>query len=155
MNDLVFELQHFPYKLRSVVEDLTDHQLNASYREGGWNIRQIVNHISDSHLNGFARHKFALTEDSPTIKPYNQDAWAALADSNQEIESALMLIEAVHTRWAQLLNSLTEEQWRRVYVHPEYAKTPTLEQSLHDYVVHGIGHLKQIEIAMQSPVWTK
>lgn len=152
---LIAELAQFPEAVKTALQGISNQQLLASYREGGWNILQIVNHLSDSHLNGFARHKFALTEERPTIKPYNQDAWASLADSNTDIHAALLLLEGVHLRWAQLLSSLDEEQWNRVYIHPEYGKTPTLAQSLQDYVNHGNGHLAQLKQAISNPVWAK
>jgi uncharacterized damage-inducible protein DinB len=112
-------LAELPEQLRNVVDGLGSAQLNTPYREGGWTVRQLVHHIADSHMNAFIRIRLALTEDWPTIKPYDQDAWATLHDSAAPVEWSLELIESLHARWVMLLQSLTEEQWMRGYRHPE------------------------------------
>ena len=106
----------FPSELKAAMAGA---HLDKTYRDGGWTARQVVHHIADSHMNAFIRIRLALTEDWPTIKPYDQDAWATLHDSAAPVEWSLELIESLHARWVMLLQSLTEEQWMRGYRHPE------------------------------------
>jgi len=112
-------LRLLPERLRAAVKDLGDFQLDTSYREGGWTVRQVVHHVADSHANSYMRFKLALTEDWPTIKPYDEVAWANLVDSRLPVEVSLDLIEALHRRWVALLESLFDEDFQRGYVHPE------------------------------------
>src|SRR3954467_10455034 len=103
-----------PAEMRAAVEGLNDTQLNTPYRDGGWTIRQVVHHVPESHMNAFTRFKLALTEDNPTIKPYNEDGWATLDDvRTTPIETSLTLLDALHDRWVRLLNSLTPQQFDR------------------------------------------
>src|SRR6266542_3883496 len=114
------EIEKTPARLRAAVAGLTDEQLDTSYRPGGWTVRQVVHHVPDSHLNSYTRFKLALTEDQPTIKPYEQERWAELADVRGEpIETSLVLLEALHRRWVALLKSLTAAEFGRTFRHPE------------------------------------
>ena len=113
-------LRSLPEHLQAAVAGLTDAQLDTPYRDGGWTVRQVVHHVADSHANSYVRFKLALTEDWPTIKPYDEAAWANLADSRRlPVEPSLALIEALHARWVALLESLSEEDFQRGYKHPE------------------------------------
>jgi len=112
-------LADLPTELRNAVQGLNFGQLNTPYRDGGWTVRQLVHHLADSHMNAFIRIRLALTEDWPTIKPYDQAAWATLHDSTAPIEWSLELLESLHARWVMLLQSLSDEQWQRGYRHPE------------------------------------
>src|SRR5918992_5803978 len=96
------DIAALPAKMRQAVAGLTDAQLDTAYRPGGWTVRQVVHHVADSHMNGYIRLKLALTEDNPTIKPYQQDAWAALPDSRLPIALSLSILDAVHERWTVL-----------------------------------------------------
>src|SRR5260221_252966 len=110
-------IEDFPAKLRNIVEKMTDSQLNTPYRPGGWNARQVVHHVGDSHMNAFSRIKLALTEDAPIIKPYFEDRWAELADyKDTPIEISLILLESLHKRWVILLNSLTPEDLKKSFM---------------------------------------
>ncbi len=122
-------------RLRSAVIGLNDSQLDTPYREGGWTVRQVVHHVADSHANAYIRFKLALTEDWPTIKPYNEAAWANLADSRRlPVEGSLALIEALHGRWVALLESLSEEDFQKGYNHPESGRqNPALALALYDW----------------------
>ena len=114
----IAEIAALPQRFRNAVSGLSDTQLSTPYREGGWTVRQLIHHVPDSHLNAYIRCKLALTEDSPTIKPYDQEAWANLADSAlTSAEVSLSLLEAVHTRWVNLLRSLKPP---RVYIYTSY-----------------------------------
>jgi hypothetical protein len=101
------------------VNGLSDAQIDTPYREGGWTVRQLVHHIFDSHANSYIRFKLALTEDWPTIKPYDEAAWARLADSRGPIDGSLTLIDGLHGRWVALLESMAEEDFQKGFVHPE------------------------------------
>ena len=133
-----------PAGLRAAVQALSSEQLDRPYRPGGWTVRQLVHHVADSHLNAYIRFKWTLTEDNPTIKPYDQDAWARLADSHQTpVEVSLDLLDAVHKRWGVLIESLKEEDWNRPLDHPENGPM-TLDRLLQLYAWHGRHHTAHI-----------
>jgi DinB superfamily len=117
--EFIQTLEQCPGHLRAAVAGLSDGQLETPYRPGGWTVRQVVHHVPDSHLNAFVRMKLALTEDRPIIKPYDEAAWALLPDSRGPCEPSLALLEALHSRWVELLRGLHERDWRRGFVHPE------------------------------------
>jgi uncharacterized damage-inducible protein DinB len=136
-------LRLLPERLRAAVAGLSDAQLDTPYREGGWTVRQVVHHLADSHANGYIRFKLALTEDWPTIKPYDQAAWAELADSKLPIGVSLTLVEALHARWVALLESLTAEDFRRGFVNPESGRA-NLATALAIYDWHARHHTAHI-----------
>src|SRR5947209_452891 len=114
------ELDRLPENLRQAAQTLSEQQLDTPYRPAGWTVRQVVHHLADSHMNSYARFRLALTEDEPIIKPYDEAAWANLGDAKAApIASSLDLLSAMHSRWVLLLRSLSEEQWRRTFRHPE------------------------------------
>ena len=116
-------LRLLPERLRAAVSGLSDSQLDTPYREGGWTVRQVVHHVADSHANCYIRFKLALTEEWPTVKPYDEAAWANLADSGRlPVEVSLGLIEGLHGRWVGLLESLSEEDFQKGYNHPEQGR---------------------------------
>src|SRR5437870_6008986 len=101
-----------PAKMREAVAGLSDAQLDTPYREGGWTVRQLVHHVADSHLNAYFRHRLALTEEQPTIKPYDENLWAQLPDAKTSpIEISLALLDSLHDRWVRLWRSLTADQF--------------------------------------------
>lgn len=112
-------LRLLPGTLQSAINGLSRPQLDTPYRDGGWTVRQLVHHIADSHANAYVRTKLALTEDWPTIKPYDEAAWARLADSTLPIDGSVAMISALHERWVALLESLSEGDFQRGYNHPE------------------------------------
>jgi hypothetical protein len=137
-------LRTLPGNLRAVVSGLTDNQIDTPYREGGWTVRQLVHHVADSHANSYVRFKLALTEDWPTIKPYDEAAWAELADSRRlPVEPSLELTAALHTRWVGLLESLSEEDFQRGYNHPEMGRQ-NLATALALYEWHSRHHIAHI-----------
>jgi uncharacterized damage-inducible protein DinB len=111
-------LRLLPGHLKAAVAGLDDSQLDTPYREGGWTVRQLVHHVADSHANAYIRFKLALTEDWPTIKPYEEAEWAKLADSKLPIDVSLNLLTAIHERWLVVLESMREAEFERGYVHP-------------------------------------
>ncbi len=133
-----------PSAVTAAVDGLSEEQIDSEYRPGGWTVRQTVHHIADSHSNSLTRFKLALTEDTPpTIRPYYEERWAELADSRLPIDVSLKMIDAIHTRWSALLTSLTEEDFRREFVHPETGNWP-LENALALYAWHSKHHTAHI-----------
>ncbi len=130
-------------ELRAAVSGLSETQLDTPYRDGGWTVRQVVHHLADSHANSFVRFKLALTEDWPTIKPYDEAAWANLADSMMPIEGSLMFIGALHQRWVALLESMTDADFGKGYFHPENGPQ-NLERALAIYAWHCHHHTAHI-----------
>src|SRR5687767_6212460 len=112
-------IAELPIRLESAIEGLSDAQLDTPYRDGGWTLRQTVHHLADSHINSLCRFKLALTEDDPpTIRPYYEDRWAELADSKMPVDVSLKIIEGVHSRWTSILESMSEEDYEREFIHP-------------------------------------
>ena len=147
------EIASTPAKLRAAVKGLNDAQLDTPYRAGGWTVRQVVHHVPDSHLNAYVRLKLALTEDNPTIKPYDEAAWAKLADSNSTpIEVSLTLMDSVHDRWDRIWRSLRPEQFERKLVHPENGAR-TVDWLLFLYEWHGKHHTAHITELRKQKGW--
>jgi len=136
-------LRLLPGRLRAAVAGLNDAQLDTPYRDGGWTVRQVVHHVPDSHMNCYVRFKLALTEDWPTIKPYDEAAWASLADSRMPVEISLELVAALHGRWVGLLETLTEDDFQRGYAHPQLGRQ-NLAQVLALYDWHSRHHTAHI-----------
>ena len=139
-----------PAELREVLAGVTEGELEGTYRAGGWTVRQLVHHLADSHLNGYVRFKLALTEETPTIKPYDEARWAMLPDVRSvPVETSLRLLEALHARWAALLHAMTPVEWARGYVHPEHGRTIPLDVALASYAWHGRHHLAHVRVALR------
>src|ERR1700720_198966 len=147
------ETAALPGKLRSAVFGLTDKQLDTPYREGGWTVRQVVHHVADSHLNAYIRHRLALTEEQPTIKPYEENLWAQLPDAKTSpVEISLALLDSLHDRWVRLWRSLTADQFGRVFVHPEHGPC-TVDWLLFLYAWHGRHHIAHITELRKQKSW--
>lgn len=143
-----------PAKLKSAVSGLSDTQLDTPYREGGWTVRQTVHHIADSHMNAYCRFRLALTEDAPTIKPYLEALWAELPDARTlPIGPSLEILDGVHTRLLALIDSMTPDQWRRGFVHPEHGRTMTLWQTAALYAWHSRHHVAHISNLRMRNGW--
>jgi uncharacterized damage-inducible protein DinB len=146
-------LAALPENMRSAVSGLDDSQLDTPYREGGWTLRQVVHHVADSHSQAYSRLRLALTEDWPTIKPYDQAAWAELHDAKTApVSLSLDLLQALHARWVMLLQSITPDQWECGYLHPESGKH-TVAQMVALYDWHSRHHLAQIESLRERKGW--
>jgi uncharacterized damage-inducible protein DinB len=142
-----------PANLRAAAAGLSAEQFDTPYRPEGWTVRQVVHHVPDSHLHSYIRYKFALTEDTPTIKPYPEDLWANLSDSRDTpVEVSLTLLEALHLRWVTLLRSLDEAQWARSFRHPEIGLV-RLDRNLALYSWHGRHHTAHITSLRQRMGW--
>jgi hypothetical protein len=144
-------IERFPEKLSHEVLNLTQAELKKQYRPNGWTIRQVVNHCADSHMNSLIRFKLALTEDIPTIKPYFEDLWAELPDSNAfPVGSSLKLLEGLHERWAFLLRSLSDQDLERQFKHPESGELISLKINIGIYAWHCEHHLAHVKNAKAS-----
>jgi hypothetical protein len=142
-----------PARLRAAVEGLTPEQLGTPYRDGGWTVRQVVHHVPESHLNAYSRCKLALTEQQPTIKPYDEDAWANTPDvAITPIGISMLLLEALHARWVLLLRGLQGDQWARTFRHPESGEW-RLDQFATLYAWHGSHHVAHITGLRQRSGW--
>jgi hypothetical protein len=151
IKDWIAQINLLPTDLRSLTVDLSESDLLKTYRPGGWNIRQIVHHIADSHSNSFIRFKWTLTEETPVIKAYYEDRWANLYDAKEApIEISVDFIESLHKRWVFLLNHLSTEEWDRSFKHPETGRIISLKWNLGLYAWHGRHHLEHIKIALHS-----
>lgn len=137
-------IRQFPARLTEVVRGLTDEQLTTAYIPGEWSAQQIVHHMPDSHMNSVIRLKLILSEDRPTLKPYDQEQWALQADVDRTpIRASLLILEGLHERWCNLFESLTEEQWVRTGFHPEWGDI-TPDDLLVTYSDHCDAHYEQI-----------
>lgn len=146
-------LAELPEQLRNAVDGLNAAQLNTPYRDGGWTVRQVVHHVADSHANAYVRMKLALTEDWPTIKPYEEAAWAKLADAHTlPVQVSLDLLAALHMRWVTLLEALSEEDFHRGYVHPDSGRQ-NLAHVLALYEWHSRHHTAHITHLRQRMGW--
>jgi uncharacterized damage-inducible protein DinB len=136
-------LRILPEHLSAAVNGLNDAQLDTPYREGGWTVRQLVHHVADSHANSYIRFKLALTEDAPTIKPYDEAAWAMLPDTRMPIDVSLALTSALHARWVALLNAMSDSDFEKSFVHPERG-SQSLATALALYDWHSRHHTAHI-----------
>ena len=146
-------IRKLPAAVEAAVQCLNDHQLDTPYRSGGWTVRQVVHHLADSHLNAFVRMKLILTEDHPTLKPYDQDEWAKLADTQRTPpDSSFLILKGLHERWTRLLENVPETSWSRSAHHPESGEV-TLESMLSTYARHGEKHVEQITGLRTAKRW--
>jgi hypothetical protein len=136
-------LAELPGKLRNALNGLDQHQLDTPYRDGGWTVRQAVHHVADSHMNATLRVRMALTEDWPTVLPYDEGGWAMLPDYAAPVEWSVGIAENVHARWVLLLQSLTKEQWQRGFNHPKMGSM-TIEVATMLYAWHSLHHIAHI-----------
>jgi len=138
-------IQSIPLLFDYCIENLDEAQLNTPYREGGWTIIQVIHHVADSHMNAYIRLKLALTEDRPTIKPYEEKLWAELPDvTGVPLNVSITLIHALHRRWTSMLLHMKEEDWTREYFHPGDQSYVPIWQMTHGYSWHGKHHAEQI-----------
>lgn len=150
----IAEIDRTPAALRAAVNGLDSSQLDTAYRPGGWTVRQVVHHLPDSHLNAYVRYKLALTEEEPTVKPYDERRWAELPDVRSvDADVSLALLEALHTRWVALLRAMTPEDFLRGYRHPEYDRVVPLDEVLAMYAWHGRHHVGHITALREREGW--
>jgi uncharacterized damage-inducible protein DinB len=153
VRESIAQIAEAPARLRAAVEGLSNEQLETPYRPGGWTVRQVVHHLPDSHLHAYIRIRFALTEDQPTIMPYDENLWASLPDARTApIEISLSLLEALHRRWSLLLGSLAPADLARSFRHPEIGVV-TVAKNIGLYAWHGRHHVAHITALRQRMGW--
>jgi len=141
--DLITRIENLPARLRAAVAGWSDEQLDTPYRPDGWTVRQVVHHVADSHINSYVRFRLALTEDTPAVKGYDQEAWAKLPDCAAPVDVSLALVESLHRRWVLLLRSMTPADFDRKFLHSEIGPV-TLDRNLALYAWHGDHHTAHI-----------
>ena len=148
------EIAATPAAVRAAIDGLGPTQLDTPYRPDGWTVRQVVHHLADSHLNAYVRFKLALTEDTPTIKPYDEAAWAELEDTKiVPVSVSLDLLDALHIRWTALLRSLSADDLERDFRHPEKGRLMRLDTTLGMYAWHGKHHVAHITGLREREGW--
>ena len=150
----VSTLETFPIQFEALVKHLTKEQLDTTYRPGGWTIRQVVHHVADSHHHSYTRFKWALTEDKPVIKAYNEALWAELSDSkNAPIQMSLEHIKAVHYKLVNLLKGLSEEDLNKRFIHPETNSEVLLSYNIGNYAWHSNHHFAHVKNLLKRKDW--
>jgi uncharacterized damage-inducible protein DinB len=147
------EIAAAPAQLRAAVAGLNDNQLNTPYRDGGWTVRQVIHHVPESHMNAYIRFKLALTENEPTVKPYDEAAWAETADVRETpIEVSVAMLENLHQRWVILLQSMSDADFEKQFRHPDLGLMP-LAKNLALYAWHGKHHVAHITSLGERMRW--
>lgn len=146
LDECIQRIASFPTRVEALINNFSEKQLDTVYREGGWTARQVIHHLADSHMNAYIRFKWTLTEDTPVIKAYNEKSWAETPEVKTDPHLSLELLKGLHAKWAVLLRSLSPEQLKREYVHPETKKNNRLDRVVAMYAWHGDHHLGHLKI---------
>ena len=149
INSAITEIENFPNLVKEEIQNLNESDLQLKYRPDGWTISQVVHHCADSHINSYVRFKLALTENLPTIKPYEESFWAELPDSKLSPFVSLKLLEALHERWVFILKSLSDEDLNKEFIHPEQSEKISLKENILIYSWHCQHHLAHIRQAKE------
>jgi uncharacterized damage-inducible protein DinB len=154
LREWINEIKQLPSILEEAVLNLDESQLETPYRPDGWTVKQLVHHVADSHMNAYMRFKLGLTEDNPTIKPYDESAWAELPDTeNLPVNISLTLLHTLHIRWIEVLKNIPREEWNRTVFHPEHQRTMTLWHLLGMYAWHGRHHVAHVTQLRKRNNW--
>ena len=148
----VNDIESVPSALKNAVSGLSEEQLDIPYREGGWSTRQIVHHLTDSNINSYVRFKLAATEDKPTIKTWEQSDWAFLEDTKLPVDVSIHLLENLHVRWVTFLRSLSPDDLKRTFIHPEGGEMSVAE-NIWNYSWHSLHHIAQITATRERNEW--
>ncbi|MEO8478833.1 MAG: YfiT family bacillithiol transferase [Gemmatimonadota bacterium] len=147
-------IRALPDALRTAVDGLVERHLDTPYRSGGWTVRQVVHHLADSHLNAYTRMRLGATEQAPTIRPYDEVAWAELPDARESpIAPSVLLLDGLHARWSSLLASFDAAMWQRTVIHPEHDLPLTLWTVAALYAWHGRHHVAHIRTLRDREGW--
>ena len=153
LQQFISDIEQTPARLRAAIEGLSEQQLDTPYRPGGWTVRQVAHHVPESHVNAYVRMKLALTEDNPTIKPYDEARWAETPDVRATpVAVSLVLLESLHQRWVVLLKALGPADLARTFVHPESGPW-TLRKYVALYSWHGKHHVAHITSLRERMGW--
>ena len=128
IDSAISEIENFPSFVKTEIQNLDEKDLQLRYRPEGWTITQVVHHCADSHINSYMRFKLTLTENVPTIKPYEESLWAELPDNNLSPFVSLKLLDALHEKWVYILKSLSEEDLNKAFIHPEHSEKISLKE---------------------------
>ncbi len=154
LKEWLIDIKFLPQHLENAILNLDEGQLNTPYRPEGWTVKQLVHHVADSHMNAYIRFKLGLTEENPTIKPYDEAAWANLSDTkNLPINISLTILHAVHARWMEILKAITSEEWTRTVYHPEHKKNISLWDLLGMYAWHSRHHTAHVTALRERLKW--
>lgn len=149
----ISDIENLPSHIRKAVKGLSETQLNSTYRDGSWTLKQVVHHVADSHMNAYIRIKLALTENHPTIKPYDENAWAQLEDSKLPVEISLSLIESLHARWIHVMKSIRKSDYEKTVFHPESKRDMSVNFLVQLYAWHGKHHTAHITSLRDRMKW--
>ena len=151
LSQWIEDIRSLPVKIQNEIYYASEIQLNTPYREGGWTVKQVIHHLGDSHMNALMRFKLALTEDNPTIKPYDESSWATTADYVVvSIQDAIEFLRIVHAKWSALLDDMTEQDFKRTFIHPEGNYPSDLLNTTAMYAWHGNHHLAHIKLVTNN-----
>ena len=154
LQEWLLDIQALPQQIEHAITNLDEAQLETPYREGGWTLKQVVHHVADSHMNAYIRFKLGLTEDNPTIKPYEEKLWAEMIDTkNIPINVSITLLFALHKRWYEILKNISGGEWDRTVVHPEHGRQMTLWYLLGMYAWHSRHHVAHITSLRDRMGW--
>jgi len=153
ISSFILRIEELPLKLESAIKNLSNHQLDTPYREGGWTVRQVVHHIADSHMNAYIRTKWTLTENEPIIKAYFEKLWAETGETQSPPEISLSFLKALHVKWVILLRSIPVDNLNRFFVHPDTKKQITIKTLMAMYAWHGEHHLAHITNLKKEKGW--
>lgn len=149
------DIKFLPHQLEAAILNLNEEQLHTPYREGGWTVNQVVHHVADSHINAYCRFKLGLTEENPTIRPYEEKQWAELYDVQKlPVNISITLLHALHIRWHEMLKYVSDDEWNnRTVFHPEHKKTMRLWYLLGNYAWHGRHHVAHVTELRERRGW--
>ena len=146
LNQFIDQISTLPKRIETLIRSFTPKHFETPYREGGWTARQVLHHVADSHMNAYIRFKWTLTESTPTIKAYNEKLWAETPDVQQDPRVAVELLKALHLKWVSLLKGMSNEDFKKEYLHPETKKNNRLDRVTAMYAWHGDHHLGHLKI---------
>ncbi|MCT4630949.1 YfiT family bacillithiol transferase [Winogradskyella sp.] len=149
ISEWIKTIESLPKRIEEITKELSDKELNYKYRPNGWTIRQVVHHCADSHINSIVRFKLAITEDTPTIRPYFEDRFAKLVDYSEPIDAPISILKGVHKKLGILLNSFSENDLKREFIHPEHGKRFSIEETIGVYAWHSNHHFAHIKQALK------
>jgi hypothetical protein len=153
LDTFITRIEELPAKLEAAIKAMTDQQLDTPYRDGGWTARQVVHHLPDSHMNAYIRIKWAITEETPLIKAYDEKAWAITAETKLPPDISVNFLKALHIKWTTLMRKLTPAELKRAYIHPDTKKQVPLDRLIHMYAWHGDHHLAHITNLKERMGW--
>ncbi len=149
----IHRIKTLPSKLEAAIAGFSNQQLDTPYRDGGWTVRQVVHHVADSHMNAYIRVKWLLTEDTPVIKAYNEKLWAETDETKSEPALSIALLTTLHTKWVELLKTLSSDQLQKQFIHPDTKKHVALHNMIGMYAWHGDHHLAHITELTKRQGW--